>query len=136
MSITDLQEIITSIGGNIISNAFYDGFKSIFTENSIPKKYLEDELNNLLHLHNVNVQGNLLITILAKNGYIKIEGSYIYSNTNIIMGSQGDGQFSFGNNSTSETKNTKIEAGYGAFIKGSGNAQIRQNEDGSISFHV
>lgn len=52
----------------------------------------------------------------------------------ITMFSSKNTKFIFGNKSTSETKNTKIDAGRGAFIQGQGGAGIRQNENGSINF--
>jgi hypothetical protein len=52
------------------------------------------------------------------------------------MGSSSTGELTFGNNSTSETDKTKIEAGIGTFIKMYGNAKIEQGKDGSIKFYT
>ncbi len=136
MNITDLQSILTDIGGGIISNAFYDTFKSILSKGTTPKSEFESNIKDLLQLHNVKVEGTALITLLSKKGYLHIDGSSIISKSRITIGSLDNGQFLFGNNSTSETDKSKIEAGVGAFIKGTGKSNIKQDENGNITFSV
>ncbi|MEK6712253.1 MAG: hypothetical protein AABZ64_16920, partial [Nitrospinota bacterium] len=53
----------------------------------------------------------------------------------ITIGAGQGGQFLFGDNSTSQTAKTRIDAGAGAQIVGS-NAAIVQSPDGSIRFYV
>lgn len=136
MNFTDLQSIITDIGGGIISSGFYDSFKRILSKGTTPKSEFESNIKDILQLHNVKVEGTALITLLSKKGYLHIDGSSIKSKSSIIIGSSDQGHFLFGNNSTSETDRTKIEAGKGAYILGTGNSNIQQDENGNITFRV
>lgn len=136
MNITDLQSIITDIGGGIISSGFYDAFKRILSKGTTPKSEFETNIKDILQLHNVKVEGPALITLLSKKGYLHIDGSSIKSKSSIIISSSDQGHFLFGNNSTSETDRTKIEAGKGAYILGTGNSNIQQDENGNITFRV
>jgi hypothetical protein len=52
---------------------------------------------------------------------------------NVTGLSLGNERYPF-HNSTRKTKNTSIEAGHGATIEMQGGAQIKKDEDGSISF--
>jgi hypothetical protein len=91
------------------------------------------EINSSLNIGDTNISGQI-INFLAQNGDIKIEGSNVYGENGVTMASSSGTKLSFGNNSTSKTKNTSIEAGRGATVEMQGGANIKQNEDGSISF--
>jgi hypothetical protein len=134
MNITDLQSIITNIGGGVISNGFYDVLKNILSKGTSPNGELERNIKDILQLHNVKVECTALITLLSKKGYLHIDGSSIKSKSSIIIGALNNGQFFFGNNSTSETDKTKIEAGEGAFIIGTGNSIIQQHK--MVTLHL
>ena len=133
MTFIDFQSLMANFGNGIITNALYDTIKS-FIMSSNTKEELAKKIDNALHLHNVNVNAESIITLLASNGFITIEGSHIKSNLSITMGSFNNGELLFGNNSKSETNKTSIDAGFNSFIKMSGKAKIVQHEDGSIQF--
>lgn len=133
MTFLDFQNIITNVGGGVISNAVYDAAKYLIL-NSKTKEELIQKLDNTLHLYGVNASAESIVSIIASKGFILIEGSHIKSNTSITMGSSSTGELTFGNNSISETDKTKIEAGIGTFINMYGNAKIEQGVDGSIKF--
>jgi hypothetical protein len=135
MTFLDFQNIITNVGGGVITNAIYDAAKYLIL-NSKTKEELIQKLDNTLHLFGVNASAESIVSIIASKGFILIEGSHIKSNTSITMGSSSTGELTFGNNSTSETDKTKIEAGIGTFIKMYGNAKIEQGKDGSIKFYT
>jgi hypothetical protein len=130
-----MDQILLSLGINITSNAVYDFLKLIFLENkALNENELKSKLSAYLNIQNSNIVADKIIEFLAKNGDIRIEGTSIYARDTILLSSSKDTSFIFGNNSSSTTKNTKINTGQGAFIHGQGGASIKQNEDGSISF--
>ncbi len=135
MTFIEFQSLMANFGNGIITNALYDTIKSIIISSNT-KEELAKKIDSALHLHNVNVNAESIITLLASNGFITIEGSHIKSNSSITMGSFNSGELLFGNNSKSETNKTSIDAGFNSFIKMSGNAKIVQHEDGSIRFYT
>jgi len=86
-------------------------------------------------MHGVSMRAETVISSLAQNGFLVIQQSHLHGNLGLTFGSV-QGSAVVGNDSTLTTKNTAITAGCGAFLETQGNAQIRQNSDGSISFHV
>jgi len=133
MTFIDFQSLMANFGNGLITNALYDTIKSLIMSSNT-KEELAKKIDNALHLHNVNVNAESIITLLASNGFIIIKGSHIKSNLSITMGSFNNGELLFGNNSKSETNKTSIDAGFNSFIKMSGKAKIVQHEDGSIQF--
>lgn len=135
MNFIDFQNLMSDVPSGMITSALYDSIKYLI-KSSKTKDELVKSIENTLHLHNVSVNANSMITLLASKGFIIIEGSQIKSNLNITMGSSNEGEFIFGNNSKSETSKTTIDAGSNAFIKMSGNAKIEQHSDGSIRMYT
>lgn len=130
-----MEQLLLQLGLGITSNAIYEFLKNFFIKNpQADRSQLENALTSFLNIQNANIIADKIINFLAKNGDIRIEGTRIFANDSISMFSTKNTKFTFGNNSSSTTKNTKIEAGGGAFIQGQGGAGIKQNEDGSISF--
>lgn len=126
----DLSQFLLQLGLGISANAIYDFIKS---RSFSSLENATSELNSSLNIGDTNISGKI-INFLAQNGNIKIEKSNIYGENGVTMASSSGTKLSFGNNSTSKTKNTSIEAGEGATIEMQGEAHIKQNEDGSISF--
>ena len=89
-----------------------------------------------MSIDGADIKAEKLINFLARNGDISITGTTIYATDRITMASSAGTSFRFGDQSTSETNNTKIDADESAFIKGQGGAKVVQNEDGSILFHI
>lgn len=130
-----MDQILLQLGIGVTSNAIYDFLRGIFVSNpEINRLQLKNILASFLNIQNANIAADKIITFLAKNGDMKIKGTDIYANDLISMFSAKNTKFTFGNDSSSTTKNTKIKAGNGAFIQGQGGAGIKQNEDESISF--
>ena len=124
-----LEQLLLQIGVNISSSVIYDFIKHN-SFNSIDSAV--SKLNSELNVNNTDASAKI-ISFLAQNGDIKIERSNIYGENCVTMASSTETKLSFGNNSTSKTKNTFIEAGEGATIEMQGGAHVKQ-EDGSISF--
>jgi hypothetical protein len=127
-----LEQLLLQLGVSISANAVYDFIK---TKSFNSADEASSELNSKLDINNAEISGKI-INFLAQNGDIKIEGSNIYGENTVKMASSANTKLSFGNNSTSKTKNTSIEAGQGATIEMQGGANIVQEDDGSISFRV
>jgi hypothetical protein len=135
MDFAALQFVLSNLGLNITANALYDFLKARLTGAQVPKASFEADLQSFLRVHGATVSAATVIDMLASRGWLSIQGSYLYAPDQITLGAAQGAQFLFGNNSTSQTRNTAIQAGAGAFIQGS-NAAIVQGEDGSISFFV
>jgi hypothetical protein len=135
MTLFEFQNIVSSLGGGIISNALYDTIKRIIF-NSSSKEELIKKLKSSLHLNGVKINAASFVTIIANKGFIKIEGSKITSNSSITLGSALGGEFIIGNNSTSQTDKSSIVMNGQSFIHMTGNSKIEQTEDGSINFHT
>lgn len=130
-----MEQLLLQLGLGVTSNAIYDFLKNFFAKTTkVDKTHLQNDLASFLNIQNATVVADKIITFLAQNGDIRIEGTYVYANNSIFMVSSKNTRFTLGNKSSTVTKNTKIDVGKGAFIQGQGGAGVRQNEDGSISF--
>lgn len=81
------------------------------------------------------VEARTVIEMFASQGLLRIEHSILYAPESISIGADKNAEFIFGQDSVSETAKTKIEVRGNSEIRGT-NAEIRQNDDGSISFLV
>ncbi len=132
-----MEQLLLQLGLGITSNVIYDLIKDFFSKNpKADKSQLQNRLASFLNIQNANVVADSIITFLAKNGDIRIEGTSIYANDSISMFSSQNTKFTFGNTSSSTTKNTRIEIGGGAFIQGQCGAGVKQNKDGSMVFYA
>ena len=129
-----LLSLLGQLGLGMATNAIYDLLKSL-AANPVEQSTLVAEVQNRINLHGVTMRADTVISALTQNGYLSIQGSHLYAPTSLVFGSQVGGAMA-GNNSTLQTAKTSIAAGAGAFIETQGNAQVRQNPDGSISFHT
>ena len=128
--------VVTQLAGGIASSAAYDWLKTRFGSGQhVPREDLERELQGFLDVNGADVRAATVIDMWAAQGFLSIVGSKLYAPDSITMGAGPGASFSFGDGSKSETDKTGITAGAGARITGS-NTAIRQNPDGSISFHV
>ena len=116
------------------TNAIYDLLKSL-AHKPVEQAALAVEIQSRINVTGVVMRAETVISALAQNGYLSLQGSHLFAPTALIFGSQTGGA-SAGNNTTLQTARTSIVAGSGASIETQGNAQVRQNPDGSISFHT
>ncbi len=137
MDIAAFVEILTSIGVSISSSSLYDFLKSFANKHASPSiENFQSELQNFLEINGSNIKASTVIDLFVENGLLVVTGSNIFAPNQITMASGNQGSFIFGNNSTSLTERTRIEASGNAQIIGKGNAAIVQDEDGSIRFMV
>ncbi len=128
-----LLALLGELGLGVASNAVYDFLKTKLVK--AEKQQANQELSNILKLHGVNIDAETVISALASKGFISIDSSHIYAKESISFGSVV-GSAVAGNNTTLRTDKTAVVMGQGAYIQTQGNAQMRHNKDGSISFHV
>ncbi len=128
-----LADLGIKVGVSVLSH-IVEGYFAKSTSPSV--EGLKKELVSSLNLTNAEVKADKLIEFLAENGNITISDTSIYAKDKIVMASSKGTSFTFGNDSISETKNTKIEARGNSSIVGKGKAKIVQDEDGSIRFYV
>ena len=126
--------LLSQLGLGLATNAIYELLKSLATK-PLEQKALLDQIQNRIDLNGVTMRAETVISALTQKGFLSIQGSHLYAHNGLVFGSQGGAAIA-GNNSTLQTAKTSIIAGQGAAIQTQGNAQIRQNPDGSISFHT
>lgn len=131
-----LTGYLTSVGINVASSVIYDGLKKILKRKNPTIDDFKQEIISILNIEGADVYAEKLIEVLAENGDISIKGTHIFANNSVTMGSSSGHTVEFGNDSTSETKNTKIVSKGNSKIVMKGNAKIKQNDDGSIGFYV
>ena len=129
-----LLTILSQLGLGLATNAIYDVLKPVAGK-QVDVKALAIEVQNQINVHGVAMRAETVISAIAQNGYLSIQDSNLYAPQSLTFGSH-QGAATVGNNSTLTTDKTAITAGRGAFVQTQGQAQVRQNLDGSISFHV
>lgn len=129
-----LLTLLSQLGLGLATNAIYDLLKSKAAA-PIEQQQLVSDIQNRINLHGVTMKAETVISALTHNGFLSIQGSHLYAPTGLIFGSRA-GAAVAGNNTALQTAKTSIVAGHGASIETQGNAQVRQNPDGSISFHT
>jgi hypothetical protein len=130
----DAITLLAQLGLGLATNAVYDLIMHL-SDKEIAADELVTEIQNRIDLHGVNMNAEGVISALAQNGFISIKGSYLHANESLVFGSEAGGA-SVGNDSKLTTDKTAIETKGNASMNTVGNAQVRQNADGSISFHV
>lgn len=128
--------ILSQLGLGLMTNGMYDFLKNKLIKSEINLESIEQELKDFIKLNNIDITAETVIEALAKNGIIEINGSKLFAKNEIIFGSTGVGKASFGNGSIMSTERTSIVAGIGAKMETNGNAMVKQNPDGSISFLI
>lgn len=129
-----LLTLLGQLSLGLATNAIYDLLKLTATS-SVERKQLEQQIENQIRLHGMTMDAATVIDAVAQNGFVSIQGSRLYAPSGMTFGSQVGGAI-VGNNSSLRTDKTAITAGADAHMTTQGNAQVRQNPDGSISFHT
>ena len=129
-----LLTLLGQLGLGLATNGIYDYLKSILGKN-VPPHELEKQIQDQMAINGVHINSKKIIKALAEKGYLSITNSHFYAVNSIAFGST-QGTASIGNNSSLTTKNSAVHIGENASIQTSGNAQIIQHKDGSITFHI
>jgi hypothetical protein len=130
---------LAQLGISIAAQTIYDVGKKVLSRGGSSKENLASELASeipSLSIENAKVIADTLVDVFAEHGDITIRGTEIHAKDSVWMRSAPGTQFSFGHGSTSSTERTRIETRGNSEIRGTGGAEIRQNDDGSISFHT
>ena len=132
-----ILNVLTQIGLGVASNSVYDFLKKKFATAgaSIDRASLESGLQNVITVSGAAMRASTVIDALAQRGLLIIQGSHLHGPQGLTFGSI-QGSAIAGNNTRLSTDKTAIDTGPGAFVKTEGDSQIRQNPEGSISFHV
>ena len=128
-----LLGVLGQLGLGLATSGVYDLIKGF--AGSISRHEFTSEVQNRINMKGVSMSAETVIDALVRNGFLTIQQSHLYANESINFGSYQGGAV-VGNDSSMRTDKTAIEAGAGAFLETQGNAQVRQNPDGSISFHT
>ena len=126
--------VLGQLGLGVASNAVYDLLRRA-ASGGVPSDRLAAEIDACITMHGVSVSATTVITALAERGFLSIRGSDLYASQAIVFGSV-QGRATAADNTTLRTDKTAVQIGAGAAIHTTGNAQIRQHPDGSITFHV
>ena len=129
-----LLTFLMQLGIGVASSGVYDYLKQQ-SRKSIDRKTVESNVQNILEMQGIQMRASTIIDALINNGYLVIRGSDLYAPDSITFGTI-QGTSIAGDGTRFHTDRTSIDAGQGAFLKTKGNAQVRQNPDGSISFLV
>lgn len=129
-----LLNVLGQLGLGLATNVVYDLIKELAGKNASTQQAAQ-EIQNRINMYGVSMRAETVINALVQSGLLVIQQSHLHANQGLAFGSV-QGRAIVGNNSALTTNNTAITAGSGAFMETNGNAQVRQNPDGSISFHV
>ena len=129
-----LLSLLGQLGLGLATNGIYDYLKSCIGKNTTSLE-LETQIQNRIDMIGVQVNAGTIVRALAEKGYLNITNSHLYAVNSIAFGST-QGTAIIGDNSSLTTKNSAVHIGKNASIQTSGNAQMIQHEDGSITFHV
>ena len=128
-----VESVLEQLGVGVLTNGIYDLLRTLAAKGTSLLAFHES-VQDCINVHGASIKAETIISALAKNGILRIDGSQLEANQALIFGSEGGTAKITG--STLKTATTTIEVGAEAQIDTSGHAQIRQNADGSISFHV
>jgi hypothetical protein len=130
-----MDSLLLQLGIGVTSSFIYDLLKGCAKKIAQPN--FEDykrELLPYISVSNAEIAAKILIEFAARNGDIVISGSKIFSEKSISFESSLKGSFELKDSTSSSTKDTSIQVGMGASIKGQGGAKIEQTNNDSITF--
>ena len=94
-------------------------------------------MEDVIRVTGQSVRASTIVDVLARTGAIVFHNSSIYAPQQISYVAQNGSRVTFGGTGRSETDRTAIvSSGRNARIDIEGNGAVRQNADGSISFHT
>ena len=96
---------------------------------------LKSDVPNLT-LNNAEELATTTVEFFAENGAITVPGTMTKTKGHIFWRSAPGTEFSFGYGTTSESGQHRSEPAGGARITGRGGAEIRQEDDGSITYRT
>ena len=125
--------ILGELGLGILSNSLYDALKTLVSQQASKEDCIK-ATQDCIDVHGVSMRAETVILALAEHGLLSISGSDLVADESLLFGSQGGSARI--TDSTLKTPRSEIQVGVKAAITTQGNGHIRQNADGSISFHT
>jgi hypothetical protein len=130
---SQLASILNGLGLGVISNSLYDTLKGLMSRNATTEDCAK-AIQDCIVVHGVSMRAETVISALADHGLLRISDSDLIADDALLFGGQGGSARI--TDSTLKTPRTEIQVGANAAIKTEGMGHIRQNADGSISFHT
>lgn len=130
----ELTGLLESLGIGLATNGIYDVLKKSMNQ-AVSKAQFSSEIQSVIDLHGVKMSAETVIEALTRDGHIVISDSHLQAQESLVFGSVDGAAVVMGNSKLS-TNRTSIELSGTASLHTAGNAQVRQNSDGSISFHT
>ena len=134
----DLAGVLSNLGLGVGANAIYDAIKNYITSSPDQSRQgLERVLQDAIRVTGQSIRASTIVDVLARSGAIEFHNSSVYAPQQISYVAQNGSRVTFGGTGRSETDKTAIvSSGRNAKIDIEGNGAVRQNADGSISFHT
>jgi hypothetical protein len=131
----DLRENIIQAGIDAIEELISYLANTFSSSAKVSTEKFTKDLSNQLYLKGIQVESGRLISILAKNGILTLDGSSLYAKEGLRFGATG-GKAILGNNSSISTSKSSIHAGQGMSMTATGRAFIDMQSNGDIIFKV
>jgi hypothetical protein len=134
----DLAAVLSNLALGVGANAIYDAIKNYITSSpECSREGLERALQDVIRVSGQTIRAATIVDVLAQSGAIVFKDSSIYAPDQISYVATNGSRVTFGGTGRSETKTTAITStGRNARMDIEGNGAVRQNPDGSISFHT
>ncbi|MDH3657043.1 MAG: hypothetical protein OEM77_02795 [Nitrosopumilus sp.] len=136
MTSDPITDFLIQIGINTTSGVIHDILNRFRFRNNPTTDDLREDIISSLNLQGMEIKADKIIEFLAQNGNITITGTDLSANESINMFSAKNTSLSFGDDSTSKTETTAVNAKGDSQIVAKGGAGWKQNKDGSISFYT
>ena len=131
--VSEFASILGELGLGVLSNSLYEALKTLVSRQASKEDCIK-ATQDCIDVHGVSMRAETVISALADHGLLSISGSDLVANEALLFGSQGGSARI--TDSTLKTPRSEIQVGVKAAITTKGNGHIRQNADGSISFHT
>lgn len=127
-----LLNALGNLGLGVATNYIYDVIKRTAGGS---RAQMRAALQNELNLRGVTMSADTVINALVSNGLLTVAESHLYGKQALAFGSVRGGAILGSNSSMGNARSATVVNGNGAVVT-QGNAQVRHNPDGSITFHV
>jgi hypothetical protein len=131
--VSEFASILGELVVGVLSNSLYEALKTLVSRQG-SKEDCTKAIQDCIDVHGVSMRAETVISALADHGLLSISGSDLGANEALLFGSQGGSARI--TDLKLKTPRSEIQVGVKATITTQGNGHIRQNADGSISFHT
>jgi hypothetical protein len=128
-------DLLSQMGLGLASNAVYDYLKTKIFSAYDSRANVEKEIQNIITMYGCNVRASTVVSALVNNGSLVIRDSSLHGPIGLTFGSF-QGSAIAGSNTRLSTDKSSFEVGPMGHFETNGNAQLRQNSDGSFHFNI